>query len=125
MSKHSYLVPRTGHPTTVKKAEAVMEMIGGAGYIPSQENTWKPTEGWYVSIERASKHGLLLGPYPTKAIAEQHIQLGRDLAHTLDPFSAFDAFGVTRVAVTPSRGPLPEGKLNKLAKNWRYPESAQ
>ena len=37
--------------------------------------------GYYVTVEDAGRHGFLLGPFGTKAEAENNVKLGRDLAY--------------------------------------------
>ena len=50
---------------------------------------------YYVTIMRGARVGRLLGPYDTKEEAEQRVPDARRLAAEVDPFAAFDAFGVT------------------------------
>jgi hypothetical protein len=75
-------------------------------------------EGFYVTVIRhpgpAQRVGWLLGPYSTRADAESDVCTGRRLAHDADPFTAFDAFGVTRVVMQPG-APLRRGVLNDRA----------
>lgn len=73
-------------------------------------------EGFYATVQRNAaggkvRTGFLLGPYATKADAEQHVPEAKILAHQADPRTAFDAFGVTRVQMKPGAS-LPEGVLN-------------
>jgi len=70
-------------------------------------------EGFYVSVQRGRRYGLLLGPYPSRAEAEKHVTAGRDLAAKVDSFTCFDAFGTTRIAMQPGAA-LPAGKLNAM-----------
>ena len=70
--------------------------------------------GFYVTVQRnpgtpAMRTGLLLGPYSTKAGAEAEVSRGRALAEAADPWTAFDAFGVSRLE---RDGDLPRGVLN-------------
>ena len=48
---------------------------------------------FYVSVIDGKKHGLLLGPYPTKEEAEGQVERGRKLANDADPWAHFYAFG--------------------------------
>jgi hypothetical protein len=73
-----------------------------------------PAVGFYASIERGSRHGLLLGPYPTRAEASSHVDEARRLAGKVDSFTAFDGFGVTRAVARPGHE-LPKGRLNAFA----------
>lgn len=74
-------------------------------------------KGFYVTVIRnpgpRQKVGVLLGPENTKAAAEALVATGRRLASAVDPWTAFDSFGVTR-AVMPAGRELPVGKLNGL-----------
>lgn len=70
-------------------------------------------EGFYVTVRRDSRTGFLLGPHDSKEAAEQRVPAGRKLAELVDPFTAFDGFGVTRVVMQPGAD-LPPGKLNHL-----------
>lgn len=54
---------------------------------------------FYVSVIDAGKHGLLLGPYPTKEEAEQQVKRARQLAEEVDPWSVFYAFGTCGMLV--------------------------
>lgn len=77
-----------------------------------------PTEVFYVTVRRGSgirvKTGVLLGPYSTRDCAEHDVPAGRQLAHKADPFTAFDAFGVTRAVYGPGVT-VPRGVLNGRA----------
>lgn len=77
------------------------------------------TEGFYVTVQRAKagggvRTGFLLGPYPTHGEALAKVDLGRRLARDADPWTAFDAFGTSKVT-TPAGTALPPGKLNQRA----------
>lgn len=77
-------------------------------------------EGFYVTVRRAARPeprtGFLLGPYDAREAAERNVELGRRLAREVDPFTAFDGFGVTRLVMQPGAR-LPQGKLNHLRDN--------
>jgi hypothetical protein len=84
---------------------------------------WQPPEPgsyevFYVTVQRGTgtktRTGALLGPYSTKADAEHDVPAARRLARDVDPFTAFDAFGVTR-SVWTTIAAIPRGKLNTLA----------
>jgi hypothetical protein len=70
-------------------------------------------EGFYATMQRGSRTAYLLGPYATKAEAEAHVGQSRQLAVDVDPFAAFDGFGVTRIVMKPG-AQLPPGKLNGM-----------
>jgi hypothetical protein len=82
---------------------------------------WAPLdrdEGFYVTIKRDSRTGVLLGPFATHELSLLYVDTGRELAIGLDRMATFDAFGTTRVS-RPADGPLhdrplPAGRLNKL-----------
>ena len=66
--------------------------------------------GFYCTVVRGQKVGYLLGPYPDKSTARAMIPEARRLAHEIDRFTAFDAFGVVRVECEGHA--LPPGVLN-------------
>ena len=74
--------------------------------------------GFYVTVVRdpgpRQKVGWLLGPYNTKEAAEQEVDWAMNKARDIDPWTAFDAFGVTKLTVDGARG-LPVGKLGTKA----------
>jgi hypothetical protein len=70
--------------------------------------------GFYVTMKRGSRTAWLLGPHDSKAEAEARVPVARRLARDVDPFTAFDAFGVTRVVMKPG-ATLPLGVPSKLA----------
>jgi hypothetical protein len=70
-------------------------------------------EGFYVSVEHNGRHGLLLGPYSTKAAAEGHVDRGSKLAAQVNDRAHFYGYGVTRLVAKPGRE-LPQGKLNNV-----------
>ncbi len=53
--------------------------------------------GYYVSIIRAKKRGLLLGPYASHDEALARVAEGRKMATAVDPWADFDAFGTCRI----------------------------
>jgi hypothetical protein len=74
---------------------------------------------FYVTIIRNEgtqhqKAGKLLGPYDTKDQAEERVPDAKRLAHQADPFSSFDAFGVSSWALPESTTDWPAGMLNRL-----------
>lgn len=70
-------------------------------------------EGFYVTIRRGRRTGYLAGPFPSFAAADAQIPAARVEADKIDPWTHFDAFGVTRVERTaPNARPLPPGVLN-------------
>ena len=58
-------------------------------------------EGFYVTMKRDTRTAYLLGPYGTRAAAEGKVDTGRRLAREASTWTAFDAFGVTRVVMRP------------------------
>lgn len=70
-------------------------------------------EGFYVSVESGGRHGLLLGPYDSKAEAEGNVSRGARLAAQVNDRAHFYAYGVTRVVVQPGQE-LPKGRLNDI-----------
>jgi hypothetical protein len=75
-------------------------------------------EGFFVTVIRnpgpRQKVGVLLGLYASRDEAAPHVAEGRRLAHNVDPRTAFDSFGVTRVKMPPGED-LPAGVLNARA----------
>ena len=76
--------------------------------------------GFYTTIARehpaggGRKVGFLLGPYDCEPCARARIADARRLAETVDPFTAFDAFGTARLE---RDGELPPGALNSRLEN--------
>jgi len=70
-----------------------------------------PKTGFYVTIRRGERTGLLLGPYKTKDEADPNVDRARKAAEEIDSWAGFDAFGVTRVQMKLGAS-LPIGKLN-------------
>jgi hypothetical protein len=74
--------------------------------------------GFYVTVVRdpgpRQKVGWLLGPYDTKEAAECDVVWARNKANEIDPFTAFDVFGVTKLT-RPGANGLPIGKLGTKA----------
>lgn len=56
-------------------------------------------EVFYVSVidPDTNRRGLLSGPYPTKATAENDVERVRGLAEDADAFAAFYAFGTAGI----------------------------
>lgn len=69
-------------------------------------------KGFYVDIVRASRIGLLAGPFASEELARKYERTAMNKAMDLDPWAAFDLFGV--VALDDKERPLPKGKLNDL-----------
>lgn len=74
---------------------------------------------FYVTVIREAqpkpKVGWLAGPFATKEGAEAHVPAAREAAHVADPWTDFDAFGVTGLElaeIDPNRIYYPPGKLN-------------
>lgn len=68
---------------------------------------------FYVTMFRDGKAqpAYLAGPFDSKDEADSHVERARKMANEVDPWSEFDAFGVT--GVTPKVGvKLPPGVLN-------------
>jgi hypothetical protein len=74
--------------------------------------------GFYATVQRnipgGVRTGLVLGPYDTHDEAAAHVPAARRLAVDVDPWAAFDAFGVSHVVMKPG-APLPQGTLNRRA----------
>ena len=71
-----------------------------------------PIKRWYVSIQRDSRRGLLLGPLESREYAESLINDVRRYVHdNIDPFTAFDSFGVAEWKQCGTD--LPRGTLNE------------
>jgi hypothetical protein len=67
-------------------------------------------EGYYVTVIRNKRVGWLAGPFDCVEDAERRKSLCRRIASDIDPWTDFDAFGVTRLVIE-GGGNLPEGKL--------------
>lgn len=67
-------------------------------------------KGFYVDLVRASRIALLAGPFASEELARKYEVPAVKLAMELDPWAAFDVFGV--VSIDNSERPLPQGKLN-------------
>jgi len=69
---------------------------------------------YYVTIIDGPRYGFLLGPYHNNhAAAIRDINLARELAHEVDPFSDFASFGTARI---PLEMKPRVGVLNDMAK---------
>lgn len=53
--------------------------------------------GYYVSIIRGKRRGLLLGPYVDHQTALDNVKRGTDSACDADPRAWFDAFGTCKI----------------------------
>lgn len=74
-------------------------------------------KGFYVTVQRTApagvKTGWLLGPYPDEATARGHEMRAFAEACRVDPWCAFDAFGVSSLEREDAEWTdLPPGKLN-------------
>ncbi len=73
---------------------------------------------FYVTIVRnpgpRQKVARALGPYDAREEAEARVDDARRLAHQADPFTAFDAFGVSSWELPEGMKVWPPGKLNHL-----------
>jgi len=69
-----------------------------------------PNVGFYVTMLRGEKVAWLAGPFDTKEAAEARELDAMNAARDVDPWAAFDAFGVTRME-RPELA-LPFGRLN-------------
>lgn len=52
---------------------------------------------YYVTVIRGKRVGWLYGPLPSKSSAETMVAPVRKLASAIDPWTDFDAFGVTKL----------------------------
>lgn len=66
-------------------------------------------KGFYVDLKRGAKFALLAGPFASEELARKYEKPAVMLAQELDPWAAFDPFGVVSIE---SQAPLPMGKLN-------------
>lgn len=66
---------------------------------------------FYVDLMRGPKIALLAGPFPSEEVARKYERAAYDAAYNLDPWVAFDAYGV--VAMEPAIYSKP-GKVNHL-----------
>jgi hypothetical protein len=89
--------------------------------IQMSETQASGPEGFYVSVADScandgsrTRHGLLLGPYATKADAESDVSTGRRLAQQVNDRAIWYAYGTCRVVMQPGAA-LPKGKLNEYA----------
>lgn len=66
--------------------------------------------GFYVTVIRAKRAGYLSGPFSSYDLANEMLPSVRERAAAIDPFTAFDAFGVTKLTV---KNNLPIGVLDR------------
>lgn len=78
------------------------------------------SEGFYVTIRRDSRRGILLGPFSDHQAALDQVDAARELAiKHVDRMACFDEYGTMRLG-RPAEGhplhdrPLPAGRLNEL-----------
>lgn len=75
----------------------------GEGAKPEQARTAETPEQateakkFYVTMVRDGRTARLAGPFDSKEEAEAHVEPARKLASEIDPFSDFDAFGVSAI----------------------------
>jgi hypothetical protein len=67
-------------------------------------------KGFYVDLRRGAKFALLAGPFASEELARKYEREAVALAQRLDPWAAFDPFGV--MSIDTKRDKLPLGKLN-------------
>jgi hypothetical protein len=67
-------------------------------------------KGFYVDLKRGAKFALLAGPFADEATARKYEREAVALAQQLDPWAAFDPFGVMSIDTKTDK--LPIGKLN-------------
>lgn len=67
--------------------------------------------GFYCTMKRGPRVAWLAGPFPTKEAADARVRDATNAACGVDPWAAFDSFGVTKVD-RPGPDPLPPGVLN-------------
>lgn len=65
---------------------------------------------FYVDLVRRAKFALLAGPFPSEEVARKYERVAVEKANELDPWAAFDAFGVMSI----DGGYKGPGKLNHL-----------
>jgi len=75
------------------------------------KDTMPPKIGFYCTMLRGERVAWLAGPFDTKQAAEARLRDAREAAEAADPWSAFDAFGVTRLERPVAA--LPYGVLNE------------
>jgi hypothetical protein len=68
-------------------------------------------KGFYVDLVRAARIALLAGPFASEELARKYERPATVLAMELDPWAAFDSYGVVSLD-KPDNEPLPPGKLN-------------
>jgi hypothetical protein len=72
-------------------------------------------KGFYVDLRRGAKFALLAGPFASEELARKYERPAVQLAQKLDPWAAFDPFGVMSIDQAKLPGKerkLPLGKLN-------------
>lgn len=67
--------------------------------------------GFYCTMIRGKKIAWLAGPFPDYDAAEVRVPEARNAAMDVDPWAAFDLFGVTCLSM--ESGELPKGRLNE------------
>lgn len=68
-------------------------------------------KAFYVDIIRAEKIGLLAGPFPSEEVARKYERAATAKAMDVDPWAAFDSFGVVSLDAPDYR---PAGRINHL-----------
>lgn len=68
-------------------------------------------KAFYVDIVRAKKIGLLAGPFPSEEVARKYERAAMRKAMEVDPWAAFDSFGVISLDAPDYR---PAGRINHM-----------
>lgn len=68
-------------------------------------------KAFYVDIVRAKKIGLLAGPFPSEEVARKYERAAMQMAMEVDPWAAFDSFGVMSLDAPDYR---PAGRINHM-----------
>jgi hypothetical protein len=66
-------------------------------------------KAFYVDLKRDSRFALLAGPFPDEATARKYERAAFDKANKVDPWAAFDSYGVLSI-----NDHMKPGKLNHL-----------
>lgn len=72
-------------------------------------------KAFYVTVKRDKRTGWLAGPYRAMEEAEARVAQCRQIASSVDPWTDFDAFGVSSIERDKAWfSDFPKGKLNHL-----------
>lgn len=74
-------------------------------------------EKFYVTLIRGRRTARLLGPFGTREEAEGLVDKARILAGEVDPFTGFDAFGVSKWRLPEGATEWPQGRLNGMLRD--------